>query len=456
MKKLAETVLALALAASLLPAASLGYEDLRSSMLSGNAELKAAEEKTEQSLLDVKDAKANYQPEISLMATASYLVNPPEIDIDISDISTGLNVLGSMYGLTVPDTLTKELDSTYYNVALSVSEPILTWGKRPMAVKLYQNLADITGLSKLDMEMKKDAELKTELTALRYIEDLLVLLDEADATAQELVQASQDGYEDGMLLRQDVVEARVDALEVQVQKKEVQKLYSDLLQEVRTLTALPELEGSDIDFTPDEAEILYISQLDRDYLRQEAVSAEAVPLRMLMKQSAAYQQKENIAKAGMYMIPDLALNVTATAGGSKFPGQKDWADSDDWGLAITVGVSTTVWDGGKKLNELKRSKSQLEESYAAYDSAVSQLQAAVEDSITTIDLSLARLDYLEVSVEAEKGRLELLELKEETGASSRTEVLSQQLEVLKKEMEIVQEKVSLARAAYTLSYLARL
>lgn len=454
MSKKLVNLLLLFLAVSVLTAGEQGYEELRSSMLSGNADLRKADEQVAQSALDVKDAKASYQPTISLMAGAAYLANPPGVDIDMSDLSYALYAMSSGT-VSVPGTMSMELENTYYMAGLSITEPIITWGKRPKAVELYKNLADISALSKMDLQDQLTVELKTSLTALKYMDELLVLLDETEQVAADLVQVSEDGYADGMLIKQDVTEARVEALEVKVKKQEVLQLYSDLLQSVRTITAQPELESSDILFTPDENEIVYLASLDRDWLRAAAIDPEAAALRMLNKQTAAYQAKESVAKAGMYMIPDLALSVSANVGGPKFPGQKNWTDEDDWGLAITVGLSTTIWDGGKKLNELKRSKSQVAGAIADYDQAVSQLSELAESSISKMDLALAKLEWLEVKLEAEEGRLELLELKQELGAAAKTDVLSQKLDVLGYEMEMIEQKISLAEAAYTISYLAR-
>ena len=51
----------------------VSYDDLRIDMQTSNAELRKADEATVQAILDVKDAKAAYQPVIELMLTGTYM-----------------------------------------------------------------------------------------------------------------------------------------------------------------------------------------------------------------------------------------------------------------------------------------------------------------------------------------------------------------------------------------------
>ena len=72
----------------------VSYDDLRIDMQTSNAELRKADEATVQAVLDVKDAKAAYQPVIELMLTGTYMANPPIDKITISG-----NKLASQLGL---------------------------------------------------------------------------------------------------------------------------------------------------------------------------------------------------------------------------------------------------------------------------------------------------------------------------------------------------------------------
>lgn len=453
---LASVLLLLPLAAE---GTSVSYEDLKASMQSSNTTLRKADQQIIQSNLDVKDAKAAYQPTIDLTLTGTYMPNPPidRITLSADEIESQLGIPG-LSGLAQSGyiTLYDGMETTYYNAAVSLTQPLFTWGKIPKSVQLYQNIADISVIQREDTENQLTTELKARLAALKYMDQIFVLLDDTQDLANQLVDAAQDGFDNGMLLKQDVAEARISAMEVEVNRNEIMQQYSSVLQGVRTLTADADLVSTDIDFTIDEAEINAVASMDEEVLRQAAISGDSAPLRMLKKQTAAYELKKSIANRSMYWNPDFALQVTANYGGSRFPGEINWNRKDDWGLYITLAIKTTLWDGGKKINEQNRSESQIQSSYADYDAAVEQLAATAEENIASMNLALAKIDYLELKKESDESRLELLEIQNEAGSVANTDVLQQRIEVKKTEMEIIQQKINLAQAVYTLEYLARL
>ena len=461
MKKLLSIVALITIALLPLTAEESGvsYSDLKLSMEGNNAELRQAEEAIVQSNLDVKDAKAAYQPEIELTLTGTYMANPPigKMTLSTDEILSQLGV-ASLPGIASSGyfTLYDGMENTFYNAGLSLTQPIFTWGKIPKSVKLYQNIADISVLQKQDKEDQLNVELLTRLTALKYMDQVLAILDETQTLADELVKASEDGYENGMLLKQDVAEAKLSAMEIKVNKQEIEKEYSSVLQGVRTITAKSDLLSSDIDFTPDEEFISSIIEMDSAELRSAATDPSASPLKMLKKQTAAYELKKSIANRSMYWNPDLALQITANYGGSRFPGEINWSAKDDWGLYVTVALKTTIWDGGKKINEQKRSQSQITDSYADYDSAVEQLASKAEENISSMELAVAKIEYLTLKQQSAEDRLELVKVQNEVGTVANTDVLQQEIEVNKLKMEIIQQKITLAEAAYTLKYLARL
>ena len=202
---------------------SYTFERLKRSMESGNAKLRKATETYDQSLLDVKDAKANYQPTIELLLTTTYMPNPP-----IGKTSISVDELSSQLGITIPGaasgeyvTLYKGMKDIYYNAGLTLTQPLYTWGKIPKSVELYSEIASIRALAIEDETDKLSVELKTRLTALCYMDELFSLIDETKTKADELVSMSEDAYKNGMLLKEDVTKAKISALEIDVKKQEL-------------------------------------------------------------------------------------------------------------------------------------------------------------------------------------------------------------------------------------------
>ena len=435
---------------------SYTFDSLKTSMRSGNAELRKATETYNQSLLDVKDAKANYQPQISLLLSGTYMPNPP-----IGKTTIGVDELSSQLGVTIPGaasgeyvTLYKGMDSLYYNAGLTITQPIFTWGKIPKSVALYSEIANIRALSLEDSADKLSVELKTRLTAKCYMDELFTLISETKNKADELVEVSQDAYDNGMLLKEDVTKAKISALEIDVKEQELKKQYSDNLKSLQTITANDDIDGTNIDYTVNEDEINAIASLDHDDVISLVTRSDSATISMLRGQTRAYELKKEIAEASLYWKPDFALQVSLTYGGSAMPLiEKNWYRANDYGLYLTFAISTTVWDGGVKLNDVKRAASEIEGTKADYDSAVDQLTETAEENLSQIELSLVKLEYYDLKLEEAEERLDLLNRQYEGGMISKTDVLSQEIEVLTEKMTIIQEKVTLSQAAYTIAYL---
>lgn len=430
-------------------------EGLKVSMDSNNAQLAKARQTYIQSLLDVKNAKANYQPTIELLLTSTYMPNPP-----IGKTTISVDELSSQLGVVIPGAAAGEyvnlydgMKNIYYNAGLSITQPLFTWGKIPNAVKLYTQVAEIRALAIEDTYNQLTAQLKARVSALKYMDDILVLLDQTKDTADELVQVSQDAYDNGMILKQDVSKAKISAMEIDVTRQEIMKEYRTNLQELRTLTGNEDLQANDIDYSVNEDEIQAIVAIDHDELYAMATRASSEPLTMLRKQTQALQLKKKIALDSLYWKPDLALQVSLSYGGSAFPlVETNWYRADDYGLYMTLAVKSTVWDGGKKLNDVSYAQSEILGSIADYDAAVDQLQSVAEENIATAELVQAKIEYLELKLEESQDRLELLERQFAVGYISKTDVLSQQIEVYTNQMNLIKEKISLAQAAYTLAY----
>ena len=432
------------------------FSQIKESMQSSNAELRKLNETYRQSLLDVKDAKANYQPTIEALVTTTYMPNPP-----IGKTSLSVDELSSQLGISIPGaasgeyvTLYNGMKDLYYNVGVTVTQPIFTWGKIPKSVKLYSEIASIRALSVKDEEDKLTVELKTRLTAACYMDELFTILDETKTKADELVDMSQAAYENGMLLKEDVTSAKISAMEVDVKRAELEKEYKDNLKSIKTISGLDELDYESIDYTVNEDEINAIADLEKDDVLALVTRSDSATISMLRGQTRAYELKKEIAKASLYWKPDFALQVSLTYGGSALPlVEKNWYRTDDYGLYITFAISTTIWDGGKKLNAVKYAESEVAGTICDYDEAVNELTTTAETNMSQIALSRAKIEYYSLKVEMAEEKLDLLERQYKAGSIAKTDVLKEEIELLSAKATMIQEKITLSRAAYTVAYL---
>lgn len=478
MKKRLLVIAIVLLSATMLFAAET-YDTLYKSMLRSNPALLKAHQETRKAEMDVKDARGSKGPTIEMTAAATQIVNNPLEKVYLSDVSddayTMLTSLQSQYQLTPysqaaptsfsdylisegvfnSDPLLFEMDSNLFMMQLNITQPLFTWGKLSNAEKIYKDVRTVRQLQEGDAENKAVVELKTRLASIYYLSRLIDTLDEEDEIAAKLVNLSDQAYRNGMMVELDVKSARIDALEVRVGKSQAQAQLDNVLEGLRTMTGMPDLKVEDIDFTPDEAEYRQIAEADREALLAEALSPSRTPLRMLSLMENVAQKKEEIAEGGQYWKPDFALTASVNYGGQGLPViDSDFFDSTHLFGTFSLGMKTTLWDGGKKLHDVARSKSDVALAQLERTDAENTIRTTFSSAFSAIDTALSQIDYLELKKEVDGNKAEQKEIMLKHGSGSETDVLKAQLEVKKHDVEKYQQYITLCQAVYTIEYLS--
>ncbi len=479
-------LIALVVLSSSLLFAGETYESLYKSMLRSNPALLKAHEETRKAELDVKDARGSKGPTIEMTAAATHIVNNPLEKVYLSDINEGASdtlsqiltnypTLATNYYRSNPtapvttfdqimqayggnidsDPLLFEMDSNLFMMQLNITQPLFTWGKLSNAEKIYKDVRTVRQLQEGDAENKAVVELKTRLASIYYLSRLIDTLDEEDEIAAKLVNLSDQAYRNGMMVELDVKSARIDALEVRVGKSQAQAQLDNVLEGLRTMTGMPDLKVEDIDFTPDEAEYRQIAEADREALLAEALSPSRTPLRMLSLMENVAQKKEEIAEGSQYWKPDFALTASVNYGGQGLPViDSDFFDSTHLFGTFSLGMKTTLWDGGKKLHDVARSKSDVALAQLERTDAENTIRTTFSSAFSAIDTALSQIDYLELKKEVDGNKAEQKEIMLKHGSGSETDVLKAQLEVKKHDVEKYQQYITLCQAVYTIEYLS--
>lgn len=438
-----------------LQAGSYTFDTLLSAMLANNTDIRSAELAVSESHIDVRDAYAQIQPQISLDLMGMYMPDPV-----IGDITVNTNDLLSQMGYAPTSTgydltLYEGMPSTYYSASLSIEQPVITWGKLAYNVKMSKAIEEARKLQRTDTERQLTAELKARLAALYYIGEADDLLERIIGTSDELVSLSEKSGEGGMLVHTAVMDARLSAKEAELSRMELETEKVSLVESIREMTGIYDLDADEIDFVPEEGEYREILSYSQDELTELATAPGTLHMRMVEKQRTAAKYAKKITDRSLYMIPDLGLKLSLSYGGSSFPFvETGWSSDDDWDLTVTVALSTTVWDGGKKLNDRKRAKNAIAEAGITKDEVTNTLRQAVSDAYQSAGLSLARTEYQELRIENSRYKLQDTERSFGLGTKARLDVLSAELEVYEEELSLVTESITLAQNCYTLYYLA--
>ena len=446
MKKLSLFIFVLLFTSSLFATETYNYDSLASSLRLNNTKLQAAYQDVVQAKLDTKDAKANYHPTIDLTVSGSYIINP------IGPITVNASELGLPYNQYI--TLYKGMENTLYQTSLSLQQPIFTWGKISNGVKALKEVESVRSLQLTDTENQLNAELKSRLSAIYYMDEIISLLNEQKSYADRLVELAHAAQEQGIMLAQEVKENEINALQVDVTLSEINAQYSSNLTALRTMTGLLDLTREDISYIPDEESFYTLAKEDRNALIKSATSQSQPTLQMLSHMQSAMEYSEKVSKASVYWKPDFALQVSASYGGSRLPlVETDWYRQDDYNGMVTVAFKTTVWDGGKALNNIKRSESNVANAVISRDEAINTIITTLSEQFANQDMAIAKISYLDLKEETLVSKVEQKILLQSYGNASEADVLNAQIELTTCRLERLQEKLKLAQASYLIEYL---
>lgn len=491
MRTLRKTIVAFMLALCLLPLVAeegtkLTYDDLKDSLTLNNPDILQAIEDHRTASLDVKDAKANYHPQISYTLAGSYVYNHQVFDTTglfdytLGDIAPGLTQLEGLAALAddprvgsfltqdsiaalrglsgisstrvgLPDPLIA-LDTLapYFNAQLSLVQPIWTWGKLGASVDMYEEIEQARALQITDTEMQLDVQLKAYLASLYYLEQIDGILAEMVGDAAELVTLAQGSSETGIMLATDAAEARLTARQLELSRTQIQNQISTILVSLENMTGIDDITLESIDFTPDEAFFMEIASADRKLLEVQATSNSSLNMQMLNHMLSATESAKTAADRSMYWFPDIALSVSANY---TAPMNSNWVAQSGWGVTVAVGIQGSIWDGGKKLNDQDRAESAVASAQIARTEAVNTIKSTLNDNFTSIDLALANISYQDANIALLEEELSNEELKLELGAGSRSDVLQKRIELGQARIERLTNYITLAASAYTVDYM---
>ena len=222
-------------------------------------ELLKLQEEYRRSLLDVKDAWWNLGPTVDLQASGTYMVNPPigamyiNADDIINSISwNGTKPRNSGQRIKVFD----GMENTLYNFELTLTQPIFTWGKITNGIKLYNQISRIKQTQITQQTEQLETELKTRLISLYYMNNIIEILNEEKTYTDKMVEVSENAEKSGMLIHQDVVDAKIQATELEIAQQDLLEKINDQLLELRRITGIDSLflENINYDFVPEVTE----------------------------------------------------------------------------------------------------------------------------------------------------------------------------------------------------------
>ena len=474
-RTLGSTFIALMMLAAAIPATAddmkLTYNDLRSSMSANNTALLSAGEEYTSALIDVEDAKSNYHPQVGYTVAGSYVLNHQTMDLDLGGIKEWArgqepvkietNIMGTPTSVpfamssitdTLPDSYNMVVDVSdpYLSASISLVQPIYTWGKVTSNVKMNEEIAQAKALQIGDTQAQLDAQLKASLASLYYLKDFDDILQEMKSDADELVDIARSGSEAGVALSQDVAQAQVGAKQLELAIVQVRTQVDTLVSQLETLTGIRGLTPEMIDYVPDEDFYAQIANADRRILELQATGNGQATMQMLDHMVSATQYAQKAADRSMYVVPDIALSVSADYSA---PMTRDFVEQSTWGVTVAVALQGTIWDGGQRLNDRDRAESATRSAQIARQQAVETIRTTLAQNFASIDLALARIDYQDADIAMLEDQLAVEETKLEYGTGSRQDVIQKRIELNQAKLDRLTSRITLATSCHTVEYL---
>ena len=439
------------------------YENLLSQMQQNNPELLKLEEEYRRSLLDVKDAKAGLGPTVDLQASGTYMVKPPvgALYINADDIINSLNFGAN--GQPVPRgqyiKVFDGMEKTLYNFELSLLQPLFTWGKIPNSIKLYNQVSQIKQTQIEQQSGQLETELKTRLLSLYYLNKILEILDEEQTYTDRMVQVSEAAEKSGMLLHQDVVDAKIQAKELEIAKQDLKEQMTNQLLEIARTTGINSLSFENIDYAFVPELIFSFDELlarDAGLLEEQVLSGNQSSIKMLTQLEEVSKTAEKIARGYENWKPDFALQLTSGYSGSRVPlVEPNWRRKDDYSVNISIGIKTTIWDGGKKLRDVSRKMSEVETAQINKEDARSTLSKTFNEQWNNAQVCTMKIEYQDLKIESADSKITQKQQMYESGYGSETDVLSAKIERCNAQIEKEKQALSRATACLTIEYLLK-
>lgn len=442
--------------------ASYTLDSLLTATTQNHPELLKLEEEYRRSLLDVKDAWWSLGPTVDLQASGTYMVKPPlgAIYINSDDIINAIQWNGakprnSGQRIKIYD----GMENTLYNFQLDVTQPIFTWGKITNAIKLYSQVSKIKLTQITQQKVQLETELKTRLLSLYYMNRILEILDEEEAYANRMVEVSENAEKSGMLLHQDVVDAKIQAKELEIAKQDLIENVNDQLLELERITGIAELNFDEIDYSfvpalEEEFETLLASEPEE--LESEALSGNQSSMKMLTQLQEVSKTAEKISRGYENWKPDLVLQMSGGYSGSRFPFlEPNWKRKDDYSVNISIGLKTTIWDGGKKIRDVSRKVSEKETANINKLDARSTISKTFNSQWNAAQACTMKIEYQDLKIESASSKIDQKQMMYESGYGSETDVLSVKIERCNAQIEKEQQTLARATACLTIEYLMK-
>ncbi len=447
---------------NIIPLFALTHEELAKKILINNPSLIKYKNDISISNLDLKDAKAKKQPTIDFLITSTYMSNPPvgKIVVNPDDYLSGESGTSgtltplSAIGLDGPLTVYKGMENTQYNFKIVLTQPLYTWNKINKSIEIYESLYTLKNKQANIKYKQLINELEIRESTLYFIKEMKENLLLQIQISNKLLDIINQSFKNDFVLEIDLLEAKIKAKEIDLAIAELEKQEKTQLTKIRELVNDTIIKSDDIEYIFDEKRLEEINNEKSEQLIKLATAASNDNIQLLSILKNIKEKELSIAKNDIYWKPDFALQVEASYSGPRFPLiERGYYTQNQAGINVTLAIKSTIWDGGIKLNEIKREKLNNENINQDILISKNQITQTIMENLAIIEYIDQKIEYQEQNSLIIENKIKNLNLEITQGYGNKTDILYKEIEYLNSELQIINQKLERSISYFTILYL---
>ncbi len=413
----------------------------------GNLELAVLQEEVNQAVLDVRDAKASRWPTIEMEASGTYMSNPLIGPITIPAGSIAPVPLTPATDLQLFD----GMEPTLYEFGVSITQPLFTWGKINASVKAQEAVSEAKRQELMLREKELSTEIATRAASLQELKKIKEILEQQYLLSESLISLSEKAVQEGMSIPLEHAENELLLQEIEIAMLEITYAIAEQTGALNHLTSIQDFS----DYSYDEEAILAMLATPQETLVRQSLSPKQASLAALEALEEASMAGEKMEKGSFYGKPDLALVVSAGYSGAKFPlVESDWNTQENYDFTVSIGLKSTLFDGGKIANAIRRAESKNRSATLDLQEARGLIIKEVTEQYLLLNTTMRKLELERKKQETLLKRVATNKDLYEAGYAEKKQLLTSEMDVLSSRITEHQLKIEAWEAYQNLRFLS--
>ncbi|HUX41338.1 MAG TPA: TolC family protein [Rectinemataceae bacterium] len=419
-------------------------------------------------------AASTFFPKISASVSGAWLANPPAgVTVDKGALGTSTQYvpvplsLGGTYdsngwytGGTLmpysvslpssPITIVPDAKDTYFKGNLTLSQPILAWGKINAGLELARLEEQIAALGLSGSRLEAEREAKRSYDAALLARDSQPIIKELRALASANADDARDAFAAGTTTKASVLQAQAQVADLDSRLVDAGEGEKSALAGLAIIAGLGEEAFSLSSELADSA-----PSLDETKILEAAIASSSDRGQAKARLTEA-ARKLDLERGSAILLPNLAAFASLDASGQTIPfSSSGWADSTwSWDLSLGVQAQLEAFDGGASFAKIAAAKADLAAARIGVEGSEDSLRMAVRDAVSMARRAAAALASKEARAEWAAEALRSAKAALDAGMSSRPEYNAAAMAEAAARLDLVSARYTLSEALADLERLA--